>query len=206
MAAPEKPIWTYRRLAQPIPPKLNLSNITTTPASPPCPTCRHILLQDRSSIRGTTIPVDELQISDTFPDFPALQTSALIAGCGFCDLLRKAILSAWGTKAHPMLESGVTPLMEEDDSYEPLFAAAWDGAVKIHRAQFRFKPFGGSFQHEQKFVWNEVAGSPEQRDGIVVGMSVEFGPATEPLSEEGDALVGEMGTVLYLKVFDSVGP
>jgi hypothetical protein len=149
--------------------------------------------------------VDEYQIIDTFPDFPTLQTSAATAGCALCGLLRKAILGAWGTKAQPMLESGVTPMAEEDDSYDPLFAAAWDGAVRIHRAQFLFKLFGGSFQHEQKFAWNEVAGSLEQGDGLVGQMSVEFGPATEPLDGEGEPLAGEMGTVLHFKVYDSVG-
>ncbi|KAK4095820.1 HET-domain-containing protein [Parathielavia hyrcaniae] len=103
-----------------------------------------------------------------------------------------------------MLDSGVTPLTEEDDSYEPVFAAPWDGRVKVHNARFRFAPFGGSFQGQQRFAWDEVAGSLEQGDGIVVALTVEFGPASVPLGEEGEKLVGELGTELRFKVFDSV--
>ncbi|KAK4118140.1 HET-domain-containing protein [Parathielavia appendiculata] len=200
MAAPETQRWTYRQLVQPIPPTPNLSTISSTPATPPCPTCRHLLLQDRSSIHGKTIPIEEFHITDTFPDFPILQ-----AGCDLCRFLRTAIRSAWGnTGTHPMLESGVAPVVEDDDSHETLFTAPWDGRVKVHSARFRFAPFGGSFQGQQKFAWDEVAGSLEQGDGVVVGLTVEFGPASVPLGEEGEELVGELGTELRFKLFDSI--
>jgi hypothetical protein len=104
-----------------------------------------------------------------------------------------------------MLESGVTPLVEDDDSYEALFASAWDGTVKIHRARLCFKPFGGAFQGQQRFAWDEVAGALEQADGVVVGLEVEVGPAAVPVNEEGEEIVGEVGAVVRFKVFDSVG-
>jgi hypothetical protein len=204
MATQETPTFTYRHLALPIPPNPNLSTIATTPASPPCPTCRHLLLPDRNTIRGTSIPIPDFHLTDTFPHFPTLQTSAK-AGCTFCALLRNSILTTWGSKSNPMLESGVTPLSEGDDSYDELFATAWDGAVRIHRAQFKFAPFGGSFQGQQKFAWDEVAGSLEQGDGVVVGLEVEFGPEGVPCNEEGEEIVGEVGGVVRFRVWDSVG-
>lgn len=205
MAASREAPWTYRQLVQPIPPKLNLSNVAAAPVSSQCSICRHLLLRGRSNIRGKAIPVREYQVVDAFPDFQALQTSAAVAGCSLCRLLRKLIMGGWGTDSQPMLESGVTALTEEDDAYEPLFSAAWGGMVKVHGAQFRFSPFGGSFQHQQKFSWNEVAGTLEQEDGIVVGLSLELGPATVPLSEDGDAISGEIGMALHFTVYDSVG-
>ncbi|KAK4041532.1 heterokaryon incompatibility protein-domain-containing protein [Parachaetomium inaequale] len=209
MAAPKSKStpWTYQHLIQPIPPKLNISNIATTPASPPCPNCRHLLLPDRSSatIHGTSIPVDAYQTVDTFPDFPGLQASsaATPAGCSFCGLLRRAILGAWGTDAQPML--GLAELEGEGFYEEQVSAVAWDGAVRIHRVRFFFREFGAGsmgFQHEHK--WNEVAGALEQGGGVVVGMALEFGPAAVPVSEEGEELVREVGTVLHFKVYDSL--
>jgi len=206
MVTPQKAAaWTYRQLVQPIPPERNLLNIGAAPPSPPCAACTRLLLPDRTNIPSTTIPIDDYQVLDTFPDFPVLQTSAVVAGCDFCRLLRDAIRRAWGDGARPMLESGATPLAEDDDAYEPLLAAAWDGAVKIRRVDLRFRPFGGSFQHQQRFAWDEVAGALEQGDGVVVGMSLEFGPATDPLGDDGEVLAAEIGRVLHFKVYDSIG-
>ena len=40
---------------------------------------------------------------------------------------------------------------------------------------------------------------------MVVGLSLEFGPAADPVSEEGEVLAAEIGRVLHFKVYDSVG-
>ena len=208
MATPPNTVWTYRQLVHPIPPKRNLLTITALPASPPCPTCA-LLLPDRRSatqqVHGTTtIPIDAYHQLDIFPDFLTLRVS----GCDFCRLLRKAIRRAWGDAARPMMESGVTALVEGDDAYEQVFGVAWDGAVKVHRVGLKFRSFAAGsspFEHEVGLAWGEAAGVSEQGGGVIVGLSLEFGPAADPVSEEGEVLAAEVGRVLHFKVYDSVG-
>jgi hypothetical protein len=104
---------------------------------------------------------------------------------------------------------GLAELEGEEFYDETVFAAAWDGAVRIHRVRFSFRGFdvgsGSSVQQEHHQQWNEVAGALEQGGVVAVGMALEFGPAVVPVSEEGEELVGEVGAVLRFNVYDSVG-
>lgn len=213
------PTFTYRHLVQPLPPKRNLLNIATLPASPPCPTCAHLLLPvpDRNNVQDTAtttaLPIEAFHRLDSFPDFPALRASASSSssGCDCCRLLRKTVRRAWG---RGLCESGVTPLAEDDDddAYEGLLEAAWDGQVRIHRAGVRVRAVGGAAAErggEQRL--GAVAQGDGDGDGdgdgvVMVGLTVEFGPAAgEVVSEEGEVLAGEIGRVLRFKMWDSVG-
>lgn len=101
------------------------------------------------------------------------------------------------------------PLVEGEDVYEPLFGVAWDGVVRLHRVGLRVGALAGSSPFERGLglaSWGEVAGALEQGGAVVVvGMSLEFGPAADPLSEEGEVLAAEVGRVLHFKVYDSIG-
>jgi hypothetical protein len=177
---------TYKSLIKPIPAKSNLSNIL---GQSPSQTCKHcsLIVPDCSKSDNGLIRTDYERV-DQYPEFPGLKASAK-AGCELCKLFRRTIRSVWA--ARPMEEWGVGPLQEKEGLWDEMFAAPWDGKVKI-----------------QKVSFNLTADSTVNNEGkakSIVSMGLEFGPATRFVSGDNTNGHGDIGRVINFKVFDSEG-
>ena len=184
---------TYRDLINPVPPRLNLSNIQNHPASPPCAIC-HKLLPDRQPVKNNIIKTD-YELVDTFPDFPGLRVSAKL-GCELCRFLRKTIRTTWAVR--PMEEWGVGALSEKEGLWNELFETPWDGIVKIQNARFTFTPFPGSNAGDNSL------NSP-QLDGVLTRLTLDFGPASTPKGKDDEELHGDISQMLSFKAYSSIG-
>jgi hypothetical protein len=90
--------YTYRALIKPVPPTINLANVSSQPGYNTCQFCA-VIVPDRSKVQNGLIRTSYDRI-DYFPNFPELKSSAK-AGCGLCKVIRKTIRSSkdgWGSK------------------------------------------------------------------------------------------------------------
>jgi hypothetical protein len=139
--------------------------------------------------------------TDVYPHFSGLKRTAK-EGCTLCHLFRHAIRAGWGYRA--MEEWGYGPLRVDDDTWSQpgLFSKIWDGEVIIRRVNFDLAPIHVPGMEQASSAELQP---PDTRKNMVMGLSLEFGPANAALDEEGEPLHGEIGQVLSFKVFDSSG-
>ena len=190
------PRLTYRALLDPIPPKLNLSNINSAPSAPLCEDCASSAPDRRSAVRNRiATPYDRI---DTYPHFPLLKAGSA-SGCGLCRILRTALRKAWA--ARPMEEwGGRGALHEKDEYWDGLWDVEWDGKVRIWRMVWTLEPFvTGNL--------SDVEGAKvgPRGGGMLTSLAVEFGPASSAVDEDGVELHGDIGLVLAFKTYDSIG-
>ena len=193
MASAEQ--WTYKSLIKPIPPRINLANVSAQQPSKPCRFCSAIVPDRRRAKRGLIKAVYER--IDLYPGFPELKASAK-AGCGLCRLMRKMIRSNWAVR--PMEEWGVGQLREKDGLWLDMFDESWDRKVKIHKMAFNIQEVGRNSASTSGPI-----GSEDDHSGMLTSLNLEFGPATQYAFPDGSFKYGEIGQVLRFKAFDSEG-
>jgi hypothetical protein len=183
---------SYRDLVRPIPAKHNLSNVVDITALDTCTDCRAVV-PDRRKAKNNTIKTGYMRV-DEYPGFPGLKSSAK-SGCALCEIIRKTLRQSWAVR--PMEEWGNRPLSENDSFWDYLMDYPWDRKVRISRLSFRFSPLVNSKPEK---------GLPSsQLGGMITGMSLEFGPATQGIDENGNVLHEHISQVLGFKCYDSIG-
>lgn len=185
---------TYKSLIRPIPPGINLANVT---AQEPMTTCQYCaaIVPDRRKAENGLIKINYERV-DLYPDFPKLKSSAR-NGCGLCRFLRKTIRAKWATR--PMEEWGVGPLREKEGLWDELFASPWDQKVRIRKLAFSLGKMTPASPTP-----NNTAEQFNQ-NSMVVSFSLDFGPATVPTLSEGTTPYGDISQVLGFKVWDCHG-
>jgi hypothetical protein len=184
---------TYKCLIKPIPASVNLANIASREPCKSCPSCAFII-PDRGRARNWVIKISHERV-DLYPEFPGLKASSK-AGCGLCGLMRKNIRINWGVR--PMEEWGMGPIREKDRHWGELLASPWDRKVRIHDLQF-------TLRESTEAASTAINSGKNGKDGIVMNLSFQFGPATQYVSADETVPYGEIGQLVSFKVFDSQG-